>query len=61
MPDQTELVKYYINHTDARFQEVNKKLDVLLKFRWMLIGASLAISGTVSIMFEVAKAIAGGR
>lgn len=58
MPDR-ELLDYFIQHTDVRFEKVHEKLDILLKFRWMLIGASMAISGTISILFEVAKAIAG--
>ena len=61
-----ELVKYYIKHTDQRFKEVNqefkevhRKLDMLVKFRWMLIGAGVGTSLIVSILWEAAKAMAG--
>ena len=57
MPNK-DLLDYYIEHTDKRFESVHEKLDQLLSFRWMLIGAALAISGTVSVLFEVAKAFA---
>ena len=64
MPNK-ELLDYYIEHTDKRFEklgddfrEIHIKLDDILKFRWMLLGAALAISGTVSVLFEVAKAFA---
>jgi len=57
MPNK-ELLDYYIEHTDKRFESIHAKLDEILKFRWMLMGAALAISGTVSVLFEVAKAFA---
>ncbi len=57
--NESELLKYYIKHTDERFREINQKLDVLLRFRWMLIGASLGASVLVSAIFEITKAIAG--
>jgi hypothetical protein len=60
MPNK-EFLDYYIEHTDKRFEKVHEKLDTLLRFRWMLIGAALAISGTVSVLFEVAKAFAHVR
>ena len=61
MPDQdrSELVKYYIRHTDHRFGEVNAefekvhaKLDRLIGFRWMLIGGAMGVRGVVSLAFE---------
>lgn len=54
-----DLVKYFINHTDSRFDRLEKKVERLLNFRWMLIGAASAASVVVSVVFEVAKAFAG--
>lgn len=52
MPNK-ELLDYYIRHTDQRFAEVNKKLDMLINFRWLLIGAAAGVSGIVSVLFQV--------
>lgn len=55
MPNK-ELLDYYIKHTDERFKEVNKKLDMLISFRWLLIGAAAGVSGIVSVVFQLLTA-----
>jgi len=52
MPSK-ELLDYYIKHTDERFKEVNNKLDTLIGFRWLLIGAAAGVSGLVSFVFQL--------
>ncbi len=65
-----DLVKYFIQHTDkkfddlekktvARFVVVEKKIDSLLQLRWTLFGAALGISAVISFLFQVGMAIAG--
>lgn len=65
-----DLVKYFIQHTDKKFSDLEEqtgkrfsglevKVDKLISFRWMLIGASVGISGLVSVLFQIGMAIAG--
>lgn len=69
MPNSDEkLFSYFVKHTDKRFEAVgeefkgvHKKLDKLISLRWMLIGAAAGMSGTISFLFEMAKAWAGGK
>lgn len=59
MPNENELLKYYITHTDKRFEEVHRKLDKLISFRWLLIGISIGVSGVVSFVVKIIEASAG--
>lgn len=61
MSKDDDLLKYYIDKTDSRLQSLEAKIDKLISFRVMLIGAAIGISGLVSAAFQVAIAIAGGR
>ena len=67
-----DLVKYFIQHTDKKFSElevksgerfsaIEAKVDKLITFRLVLIGSAVGISGLVSILFQVVMAIAGGK
>lgn len=56
-----DLVKYFIKHTNERFDALEGKVDRLISFRWMLIGVSLGVSGVVSFLFQVFQAVAGGK
>lgn len=48
-----ELVDYFIEQTDKRFDAIESKLDELIAFRWQLIGGSAVISAIVSILIIV--------
>ena len=50
---QKDLLDYYIKHADKRFDEIEKKVDKLISFRWMLIGASVSVSGIISIAIQL--------
>lgn len=56
-----DLIKYYIEQSDKRFSQIDKKLDKLISFRVMLIGAAAGISGLVSVLFQVAMQVVGGK
>ena len=53
MPKEDELLKYYISHSDKRFDALDQKVDKLISFRWLLIGASMGVSGVISVAFQV--------
>lgn len=53
-----DLIDYYIEHSDKRFDALEKKVDKVLSFRWMLIGAASGVSFVVSIVFKVLEAMA---
>ena len=48
MPEH-ELVEYFIERTDQRFDELERKVDKLLTFKWQIIGGSIVLSGFVSL------------
>lgn len=55
MEDKT-MFHYFVDQTNNRLDSIEKKIDTLITFRMMLIGASLAVSAivslTVTIMFN---------
>lgn len=60
MPDKN-LLEYYIQHADKRFDSLDKKIDILMAFRWKIMGAVVAISGIISLGFQIFEAIAGSK
>jgi len=44
-----ELMNYFIEQTDKRFDKVETKLDQLLSFKWKLAGAIGLVSFVVTI------------
>ncbi len=58
---QRDLLEYYIERSDARLDAIEKKIDKLISFRWMLIGAASGVSFVVSLVFKVIEAVAGGK
>ena len=51
--DRQELVNYFIERTDERFDKLEAKIEQLISFRWMLIGASCAVSSIISIIIAI--------
>lgn len=47
-------VDYFINQTNKRLESIEYKLDQLISFRVMLIGASIALSAFVTVIFNLA-------
>lgn len=44
-----EKLNYFIDQTNKRLDAIEGKLDQLISFRVMLIGASITVSGLISI------------
>lgn len=51
---EKDLVKYFIEHTDERFEKVDRKLDELFAFKWKVIGIAVTLSSIVSFVIEIA-------
>jgi hypothetical protein len=51
-----DLLPYYVESTNKRLDEIEKKIDTLLKFKWQIIGGSLAISLAGSIIISAISA-----
>lgn len=61
MPSNDDLVKYFIQRTDKRLEEMNQKLDTLMAFRWKIMGAATSASVLISVAWELVKTLAGGK
>ena len=61
MPNDNDLLRYYIEHSDKRFDALDEKIEKLISFRWLLIGASMGISGVVSVAFQVIQFMSGDK
>jgi hypothetical protein len=46
---EPDLVSYLI----TRIETIDKKVDVLLKFKWQIIGGALAGSGLLTFLMQV--------
>lgn len=58
---QEKLLEYYIKKSDERFDRLEAKIDKLMGFKWRLVGAASGVSIVISVLFEMAKAIAGSK
>jgi hypothetical protein len=56
-----DLIRHFMKETENRLNKIDINVERLLRFRWMLIGAGIMTSIIVSVLWEAAKAIAGGR
>lgn len=45
--------EYFMDQTNDRLSSMEKKLDALISFRFMLIGASLTLSTVVSLLIAL--------
>lgn len=52
----TDLINYFIEHTNKRFDKIEEKVDQLISFRLILIGSAMGVSGVISVIFHVAMA-----
>lgn len=44
-----ELIDYFIQETNKRFDKIEAKVDTILEFKWQIIGGSLVLSGICSV------------
>jgi len=48
-----EFLHYFIERTDERFDKLESKLDMLIKFKWQIIGGSVTASVFVACMVQL--------
>lgn len=54
-----ELMDYFIQRTDKRFDRIEKKMDELLKFKWRIAGGIAFVSFLVTIGVQFVFKIKG--
>lgn len=53
MSADRELIDYFIEHTDRRFDEIKHQLEELKAFRWLTVGGTLAAGSILSILISI--------
>lgn len=48
-----DLVEYFIQSTDKRFDKIERKIDDLSNFKWKLIGGASAISTIITLVVKI--------
>lgn len=48
-----ELVDYFIQETNDKFDKLEQKVDQLLEFKWKIIGGSVGLSVFITLIFQV--------
>lgn len=51
-----DLLPYYVESTNKRLDQIEAKLDTVLKFKWQIIGGSFAISLAGSVVISLISA-----
>lgn len=46
-------VEYFVKRTDERLSNIESKLDQLIGFRWMLLGAAAVVSAIAGILVNL--------
>lgn len=60
MPNN-DLLKDFITRTDKALESLQGDVKDLMKFRWMVMGGAAVSSFIFTVLFELAKAMAGGK
>ena len=55
-----ELMEYFIEKTDERFDKLEYKIDKILEFKWQIIGGAVGISGLIGLVVNLFFNIKGG-
>lgn len=50
---EEDKLDYYMRRTDDRMEIIEKKIDILLGFRWQIVGGSVAVSSIISLVIVV--------
>lgn len=58
---ETDLVRYFMEQTNKRFDDIECKLDLLLQFKWQIIGGSLVASTLLTVAFNILFLLMGGK
>lgn len=56
-----DLLKDFMKRTDKSLADLRADVRDLMKFRWMVMGGAAVSSFLFTVIFELAKAMAGGR
>jgi len=48
------LIDYFIDETNRKFDKLDKKVDQIIKFKWQIIGGSLVASFVITAFFQIA-------
>lgn len=51
--EMKDLINYFIVRTDLRFDRVEKQLEEVSRFRWQIIGGSVALSSLLSVAIAI--------
>ena len=46
------LVNYFIEETNKKFDRLETKIDMLLQFKWQIIGGSVAFSAFITLAIQ---------
>lgn len=46
-------INYFIERTDKRLESIEEKLEVILRFKWQVIGGSIVLSALVSVAIKI--------
>lgn len=50
---EKDLLDYFIKRTDERFDQLEEKIDTLIKFKWQIIGGAAIVSLMVTFAMQV--------
>ena len=50
---EEDKIDYFMRRTDDRMEIIEKKIDILLGFRWQIVGGSVAVSSIISLIIVV--------
>jgi hypothetical protein len=51
--NQRELVDYFIEQTNQRFEKLEHKVDKLLEFKWQIVGGSVGLSAVLTLAIQI--------
>lgn len=54
---QNELVDYFIEETNKKFERLEEKVDMLLEFKWQIISGAVVFSALITIVIQVLSVI----
>ncbi len=57
----SDLIKDFMDQTRKDLGDIKTDVRSLMKFRWMVMGGAAVSSFLFTILFELAKAMAGGK
>ena len=55
MSDETKLIEYFIERTDARLSSMEKKIDKLMGYKWKVTGIVIGVTSLVTLLLRAAK------